>query len=69
MREDGVGKAGLIGVHTIVILNKDGWLWPCEEEGERRSQPHRRWSADKVFEAQHGKVGNSAEGILNHIRH
>jgi hypothetical protein len=46
-----VGKAGLIGVHTIVILNKGGWAWPCEEEGERGPQPRRRWSADKSFES------------------
>jgi hypothetical protein len=26
------------------------FVWPCEEEGERRPQPRRRWRADKSFE-------------------
>jgi hypothetical protein len=45
-----VGKARLIGAHTIVILNKDGWVWPSEEKLEHWPRPHQRWSADKSFE-------------------
>jgi hypothetical protein len=52
MREDARGKsrADRRARHRE-ILNKGGWVWPCEEEGERRPQSRRRWSADKSFES------------------
>jgi hypothetical protein len=31
-REGGSGKTGLTGVHTILRIGKDGWIWPPENE-------------------------------------
>lgn len=37
-----MGKAGLTGVHTILRISKDGWIWP--PENEPFPEPHERWS-------------------------
>ena len=42
-----MGKAGLLGVHTIVVFDQDGnTVWP-QEESEWRPKPRPRWGADK----------------------
>jgi hypothetical protein len=43
--EGGLGKAGLAGVHTILRIGKDGWIWP--PENEPFPEPHKRFSPNK----------------------
>lgn len=40
-----MGKAGYTGVHTILTIGAEGWIWPAENDPLPPS--HRRWSADK----------------------
>jgi hypothetical protein len=44
--EGGLGKGGLTGVHTILRVGKDGWIWPPENEpfpeGHERFSPNPR---------------------------
>jgi hypothetical protein len=37
-----LGKAGLTGVHTILRIGKDGWIWP--RENEPFPEPRERFS-------------------------
>jgi hypothetical protein len=39
-----LGKAGLTGVHTILRIGKDGWIWP--PENEPFPAPHGRWAVN-----------------------
>jgi hypothetical protein len=40
-----LGKAGLTGVHTILRIGKEGWIWP--PENEPFPAPYKRFSPNK----------------------